>query len=170
MPIHNDISPLAGPKRRFGSTLLILILLLALQPVFGQSKYIKKYRPLADSLSEAYGIPTAVILGVAIIESGSGGSRNCKLLNNHFGIIGKNNVLKTKGIKTRYKQYPNSTASYIDFARLMTHKKFYSRLKGNDDYLLWLDAISKAGYSEIPEEWKKRIAAAIKKNKLSTLH
>jgi Bax protein len=170
MPIHNDTNPLAGHKKRALSTILILILLLVLQPVIGQSKYIKKYRPLADSLSEAYGIPTAVILGVAIIESGSGGSRNCKLLNNHFGIIGKNNVLKTKGIKTRYKQYPNSTASYIDFARLMARKKFYSRLKGNGDYRLWLDAISKAGYSEIPEEWKKRITAAIKKNKLSTLH
>lgn len=169
MTIYYDTNRLPSRRKR-NKAILLLVFLLALQPLFGQSKYIKKFRPLADSLSAIYGVPTSVILGVAIIESGSGTSRNCKLLNNHFGIIGKNNLLKTKGIKTRYKQYPNATASYMSFVRLMTRKKFYSRLKGNMDYRLWLDAISKAGYSTMPEEWKKRIGAAIRKNKLSTLH
>src|SRR5262245_30012189 len=84
-----------------------------------QSKYVRKYRPLADSLSSVYGVPTSIILGVAILESGSGTSRNCKLLNNHFGIVGKNDLLKTKRIKSRYKQYPDSLASYVDFCKLM---------------------------------------------------
>ena len=67
---------------------LIILLLLASQFAFAQSKYIKQFKPLADSLSEEYKIPTAVILGVAIIESGAGTSRNSKLLHNHFGIVG----------------------------------------------------------------------------------
>lgn len=146
------------------------LLLIIFQCAMAQSKYVKKYRPTADSLTLVYGVPASVILGVAIMESGSGTSRNCKLLNNHFGIVGKNNLLKTKGVKTRYKQYPNDLASYVDFCKLMTKKKFYKRLKGNMDYKLWADAISKAGYSEIPEIWKQRLLSIIKNNKLSSSH
>lgn len=135
-----------------------------------QSKYVKKYRHLADSLSEVYEVPAAIILGVAIVESGAGASRNAKLLNNHFGIVGKNNLLKTKGIKSRYKQYSSVADSYEDFCQLLSRRKFYPTLKGNKDYRLWVDAISKTGYSEVPAEWKKRINTAIRKNKLSTVH
>lgn len=134
-----------------------------------QSKYIKTYKPIADSLSAIYGIPTSVMLGIAIIESGAGQSRNCKLLNNHFGIKGKNDLLKTKGIKSAYKQYTDGRASYIAFSQLMTRKKFYPKLKGKTDYKLWLDAISKAGYSTVPEEWKTNISAAIRKHKLAEM-
>lgn len=151
------------------SGLLVLFLLLVFQSGSAQSKYIKQYKPIADSLSEIYGVPASVMLGVAIIESGAGKSRNCKLLNNHFGIKGKNNLMKTKGIKSAYKQYPDGRASYVAFCKLMTRKKFYPRLKGNKDHKLWLDAISKAGYSTVPEEWKRNITAAIRKHKLTEL-
>jgi Bax protein len=154
-------------KNRFIRLLTLLLLVAAMQPVSAQSKYIKQYKPIADSLSSVYGIPTSVMLGIAIIESGAGKSRNCKLLNNHFGIKGKNDLLKTKGIKTAYKQYPNGRASYISFSQLMTRKKFYSKLKGKMDHKLWLDAISKSGYSTVPEEWKRNITAAIRKHKLA---
>lgn len=144
----------------------MLLLLSSFQHLPAQSKYVRKYSGLADSLQGVYGIPSAVILGIAIIESASGTSRNSKLLNNHFGIVGKNNLLKTKGIKTRYKQYPNDTSSYVAFCKLMTRKKFYSKLKGNMDYKLWINAISKARYSEVPAVWKERILSAIRRNKL----
>jgi Bax protein len=147
--------------------LFLLLLVVAIQPVCGQSKYIKQYKPIADSLSSIYGIPASVMLGVAIIESGAGKSRNCKLLNNHFGIKGKNDLLKTKGIRTAYKQFPDGRASYVSFTLLMTRKKFYPKLKGKMDHKLWLDAISKSGYSTVPEEWKRNITAAIKKHKLA---
>jgi Bax protein len=162
--IHRNLS---GTGRAFIRLLLPVLVLIISESASAQSHYIKKYRPLADSLSDAYGIPAAIILGVAIMESASGTSRNCKLLNNHFGIVGKNNLLKTKGIKTRYKQYPNSHASYMDFCRVIMKRKYYKRLKNNMDYTLWADAISKANYSEIPDIWKERVIATIRKNKLS---
>jgi Bax protein len=146
------------------------LFLLACQPTQAQSKYVKKYKHLADSLGQVYEIPPAIILGVAIVESGSGTSRNAKMLNNHFGIVGKNNLLKTKKIKSRYKQYSKVADSYEDFCKLLSRRKFYSTLKGNTNYRLWVDAISKTGYSEAPAEWKKRINTAIRKNKLSTAH
>ena len=70
----------------------VVLLLFSVLTASAQSRYIKRYQPIADSLSEVYGIPTSVMLGIAIIESGAGSSRNCKLLNNHFGIKGKNDV------------------------------------------------------------------------------
>ncbi|MEO8403467.1 MAG: glucosaminidase domain-containing protein [Chitinophagaceae bacterium] len=161
--------PMIAPTK-WRKILLAIFVLALFQPVLGQSKYIKKFRPLADSLAAEYEIPAAVILGVAIIESGSGTSRNSKLLNNHFGIVGKNDLMKTKGVRSRYKQYPSSRASYIAFCKLVKKKKFYDKLKGNKDYMLWLDAMSNAGYSEAPVQWKERISAAIKKNKLSATH
>lgn len=147
--------------------LFIISLMIFFQSSFAQKKYIQKYSELADSLSEAYGIPSAVILGIAIVESSFGTSRNCKLLNNHFGIVGRNNLMRTRGIKTRYKQYPNSKSSYIDFCRLMTTKRFYPKLKGNMDYKLWIESISKAKYSEVPLVWKYRVLSIIRKYKLS---
>ncbi len=165
-----NTNPIIHEKKsgqRWRIAILLSWVFLAAIPVFSQSKYVKKYRPVADSLGKEYGIPPSIILGVAILESGSGTSRNSKLLNNHFGIVGKNNLLKTNGIKSRYKQYPNVIASYVDFCKLLKRKKFYKNLKNNKNHTLWVDAISKAGYSEVPEEWKKRVLATIRKNKLA---
>lgn len=134
--------------------------------VSAQTKYIQQYRPVADSLQKEYGIPASVILAVAIIESSAGTSRNCKLLNNHFGIVGKNHMLKAKGIRTRYKYYTSGTASYIGFCDLLGRRKFYSKLKKNLNYTLWVDAISKSGYSEVPSVWKQRVLSTIKKYRL----
>lgn len=142
---------------------LSLVLVIALV-VTGRSQkqYIQNYKAIADSLSKVYAIPAKIILSVAVIESGGGNSRNCKLLKNHFGIVGKNNVLATHGVKTRYKQYKNDIASYVDFCELMKKKKFYSSMKGSQNLQKWIEAISKTGYSEYPEQWKKQVNIALK--------
>lgn len=129
---------------------------------FGNS-YIDAHWPIADSLGKEYGIPPEVILSVAVIESGYGSSRNSKLLNNHFGIKGKNNLMKTHGIKTAYKQYPSVAEGYAGFCGLVSRKKFYPNLKGNTDPEAWIMAISKAGYSTKPEYWRSKVRSAVKK-------
>jgi len=146
--------------------LILFFLFINVAFTFSQSIYIKKYKPLSDSLSAVFEIPSNVILGIAIVESSSGQARNCKLLNNHFGIVGKNNLLKTNGIKTRYKQYANSRESYIDFAKMISRKKYYEKIKGNSNSSDWIDEISKHGYSEKPTIWSMRVKEVIKKNKL----
>jgi Bax protein len=152
-------------KRVFG---VIILSVFFAGIASAQHSFVRKYRPLADSLAAEYEIPAALILGVAIIESGNGTSRNCKLLNNYFGIVGKNKLLKEKGITSRYKAYPDAAASFSDFCRVVSKKKYYKKLKGNMDYRLWTEAMSQHGYSEVPDVWKKRINDAIRKNKLSS--
>jgi len=148
--------------------LILIVYLLFFQLSLSAQKqsFREKYQPLTDSLAEAYKIPSAVILGVAIIESGNGTSRNSKLLRNFFGIKGENNLLKTKGIRSSYKQYKSDTASFVDFCKLVERKKFYPSLAGNPDYRPWILALSKTGYSEVPETWRKLITGAIQKNGL----
>jgi flagellum-specific peptidoglycan hydrolase FlgJ len=145
----------------------MLLVLLSQMPAAAQpDKFIKQYGALADSLETAYGIPASLILGVSIIESSSGTSRNCRLLNNFFGVKGKNNLAKTKGIRSAYKQYPTDTASFIDFCKIVSRKKVYASLKGNKDSQQWVAALSKTGYSEVPATWQRLINSTIRKHQL----
>ncbi len=150
----------------YGLILTIYLLFFQLSLSAQKPSFREKYQPLADSLASAYKIPSAVILGVAVIESGNGTSRNSRLLRNFFGIKGKNNLLQTKGIRSSYKQYKSDTASFVDFCKLIERKKFYPTLAGNPVYRPWILALSKTGYSEVPETWRKLITGAIQKNKL----
>ena len=101
-----------------------------------------------------------------MLESGSGTSRNARLLKNYFGIVGKNNLMKTHGIRTRYKQYATASGSFVDFCRLMTRKKFYGSLKGSTNPQAWINAIAATGYSEMPIVWKQRVMSTIRKQQL----
>ena len=145
---------------------ILFLLLTAHLSVFCQSSYITKYKPLADSLSKEYGIPVKVILGIAVVESSSGTSRNARLLNNHFGVVGKNNLMKTKGIKTAYKQYPSAKDSYIYFVKMISRKKYYNTLKGDTSCSKWVHIMSLHGYSVKPESWRRVILSTIKKIKI----
>lgn len=157
------------PQKQYGFLLVICFFIFQFTLQAQKPSFREKYQPLADSLAAVYKIPSAVILGVAIIESGSGTSRNSRLLRNFFGIKGKNNLLKTKGIRSSYKQYKSDTASFIDFCKLIERKKFYPSLAGNPDYRPWILALSKTGYSEVPETWRKLITGAIQKNGLDKI-
>jgi len=54
--LKNGLTSLAG-----------VLLLSSVLTATAQSRYIKTYQPIADSLSGVYGIPTSVMLGIAII-------------------------------------------------------------------------------------------------------
>jgi Bax protein len=131
--------------------------------------YISKYKELATALSDQYGIPVAVILGVAIVESSAGKGPAVRNLNNHFGIEGHNTLIAQGKHKSRYKEYECDSQSYEDFCKLITRKHFYERIKTKKDPVLWVNAMSKAHYSEIPEAWKKKIITAIHAYHLESL-
>jgi flagellum-specific peptidoglycan hydrolase FlgJ len=147
---------------------LIVTVFMALSVTcWTQTEYFSKYQYIADSFENTYGIPSAVMLAVAMQESGGGKSRNAKLLNNHFGIMGKNNLLKTHGIKSRYQWYPSDTASYEGFCKLVARRKFYTNLKGNKNTAGWVRAIANSGYAGNAAKWNSAINAIIRKYKLT---
>lgn len=152
---------------RFINPLLFSLLFVALASsnVNAQSatqKYAERHRGMVMQLAQEFGIPAPVILAVAIIESGAGQTRNCRDLKNHFGVVGRNNVPR----RTRYKQYTSVEESFRDFCGIISRKSFYGKLKGTLEPLAWIKAISRAGYSELPDVWQARVSGVIKQNKL----
>ena len=128
--------------------------------------YIDRHKTLTTELSEQFGIPYSVILAVAIVESASGEGKTAKKLKNHFGIVGHNDLKAKKGYRSRYKQYESDEDSFMDFCRMISRKEFYARLKDNSDSKEWISAMSRAGYSEKPKVWEKRILNTIATNRL----
>lgn len=133
-------------------------------------KYLEKFSPVAVSLSQETGVPASIILGIAMLESGSGTSKNARLLRNHFGIVGKNNLAK-RGFTYRsmYREYTTDTASYRHFTKVVMKKKWFATMKGSDDYEQWLNKLIRSGYSTAGQVWVSRVRSMIKKYKLYEL-
>lgn len=154
-------------KRMLNRIILMLFLVVLSYNSNAQiSSYITNHKILATILGMGYGIPPSVILAIALVESSAGNGATAKVLNNHFGIVGQNEFVNDKGHSSRYKQYTHEFESYLDFCKMISRKRFYSKLKDNDNPKLWVKAISKAGYSEDPEQWEKKIFGIIASNKL----
>lgn len=156
--------------RIFAFTSIFCLLLLYSEKGRSQDSiqgYFSKYALLSTRMMQDFGIPASLILSIAYIESGGGNSRNCRLLNNHFGIKGGKRyyIHGTKHL-TSYKNYESDTLSYRDFCEVMTRKKFYPELKGNMDYTLWIHMIGLTGYATAHTTWKKKVLNIIRKYNL----
>jgi Bax protein len=143
------------------NVLIIGLLVLTFSANAQNKAYVANHMFIATMLSQTYGIPASLILAVASVESSGGCGPAAKVLNNHFGIEGENKIVNSQGHKSRYKQYTNEIGSYIDFCKLLTRKRFYNKLKNNTDPVAWMKAMSKAHYSELPEQWEQKILSTI---------
>lgn len=142
--------------------IIALFLTLFFTTVTAQRSYIDDHKSMALDLSNQYGIPSSIILAIAIVESGAGTSKASKILNNHFGIVGKNNVNTS-----RFKSFNSVRESYEAFCKLLSKKKLYNQLKNNNNPTEWVKAIASSGYSTKPNEWMKKVNLTINKFRLS---
>lgn len=153
---------------------LVLVIILLFRTIGytqdNTAKYIDQHKSLAINLMREYSIPASVILGVAVIESGSGSSVLCKQFNNHFGIVGKNyNAISKLGRKSHYKEYDSDSASYRHFCEVVSKKPYYERLRCNPDPKSWIFAIRKSGYATAAHTWSKRVDLVIRKFNLTDI-
>lgn len=118
---------------------------------------VEKYRNFVDSLATQYQIPSDLIFGVGICESGFGTSDHAKRLNNYFGIRGR----YSKVYKTSYQYYDSPEDGIIAFCKLVERKKFYSKLKGNPDPVVWINALANANYAGNGRIWTKLVKRGI---------
>ena len=152
------------PKGRLSFLAVLLLLTTVCKGQNRVKDFFSRYLPLSTELSAQYGIPVSIILGVSFEESGFGTSRNCKLLNNFFGVRGRNTLKKSH---STYKQYNSPEDSFRDFCNILTRKKFYSKLKNDMNSAKWIDAMDKANYASGQAIWKKETTIIIKKYRLS---
>ena len=146
---------------------LIALLLLVINSSSGQrviTNYLDRFVHIAKELSYQYGIPASIILGVSILESGSGTSINCRQLNNYFGMTGKNHLRKRRSV---YKQYATAEDSFTDFCNVISRKKYYPTLKNNMDHKKWLVSMNHGSYAGAKGIWVSRITNIIRKYNLS---
>ncbi|MGC4057381.1 MAG: glucosaminidase domain-containing protein [Chitinophagaceae bacterium] len=121
------------------------------------AEYVERFRPTAVLLMEKTGIPASVILGISMVESAMGTSKIARLLNNYFGVKGKNHAK----FRSAYKQYETAEHSFKDFVRIVHTKKYYHLLKGTKDYKKWLKAMNAHGYAEAKGKWIKDVSHMI---------
>ena len=143
--------------------LFCAILSILFHSLSSQTEYFNKYKPLADSLEDKYGVPSCLILSVGFLESGGGKSKVAKVLNNHFGFVGKNNLHKKGRFKSKYKYFYSVSDSYNSFCKLIASKSYYYTLKGNKDIDKWAIAIASKGYAENANLWSRYIIKLAKK-------
>ncbi len=138
--------------------------------------YIEKYKALAFESQHRSGIPAAITLAQAIIESEAGGSKLAKMTNNHFGIKawgdwkGEYVIHKDDNPKDRFRVYESIEASYRDHELFLTTRKPYkalfripvSNLKG------WAYGLRDARYAT-DRKYPMKLLATIRKNRLDKL-
>jgi len=117
--------------------------------------YVQKYKQTALEEAQLYGIPAAITLAQALLESNAGDSRLAKKDNNHFGI-----KCRQKCIGCRCANYTDD--SRYDMFRIFDSPWYSFRahsdlLKGSrykhllqlskDDYKNWAHGLEAAGYA-----------------------
>lgn len=150
--------------------LLIISVLFTTSRLVAQcdvSAYIDRYDSIAVAIMLEHQFPASLVLGLAIHESGAGTSRICREQCNHFGMKGKQiSTHKKKGYTFRHLEFETDEASFFQFASLVRNRKFYDKLKGNPDPLLWLKALKRSGYAA-SSRWVSRVYNIIKKYNLT---
>jgi flagellum-specific peptidoglycan hydrolase FlgJ len=131
-----------------------------------QTNYFESHQMIADSLEDVYGIPSSVMLSIAYHESAAGKSRVAMLLNNHFGIKGSNDLMKTHGIKSAYKFFPSVTDSYIAFCEMQRKRSYFETHQCSEDSKAWVKAIATSGYAGNATQWSQHVFGVIQKFEL----
>jgi flagellum-specific peptidoglycan hydrolase FlgJ len=117
--------------------------------------YIEKYKSVAQSNRDKYGIPASIILGQAILESGSGTGPLSLYANNHFGIkchknwMGESIKYDDDSVDECFRKYDNPYDSFRDHAVFLTSGFRYANLFKFDikDYKSWASGLKNAGYA-----------------------
>jgi len=127
--------------------------------------YISKYKETAKNNMKQYGIPSSIILGQGILESGAGTGPLSTLANNHFGIkchkewTGPSVKYDDDAEQECFRKYEQPSESYKDHAVFLTGRAWYQPLfqLPKDDYKQWAKGLKAAGYATDPKYPEKLI-------------
>jgi hypothetical protein len=120
--------------------------------------YVRQYKNLAIAEMQRTGVPAAIKLAQAILESQSGSSSLAMTANNHFGIKCKtewtgSRVFQDDDEKGEcFRVYPSVEQSYRDHSDFLRNRPYYADLFKLDplDTKGWAWGLKKAGYATNP--------------------
>ncbi len=124
------------------------------QPLTTES-YIQQYKDLAIAEMKRTGVPAAIKLAQAILESQSGKSSLALTANNHFGIKCKTEWTGGRTYKDDdekgecFRVYASAEQSFIDHSDFLKNRPYYASLFTLDplDMEAWAYGLKKAGYA-----------------------
>ena len=155
-------------------TLLCLFFVFHITAQNKSELYIQKYKDVAISEMNTYGIPASITLAQGILESGNGESRLAVDGNNHFGIKCHNNW-KGETITVDddekgecFRKYLNVGDSYRDHSLFLRERSRYEFLFSykRTNYKKWARGLKNAGYATNPK-YATLLINIIKKYNLS---
>jgi flagellum-specific peptidoglycan hydrolase FlgJ len=128
--------------------------------------YIDTYKDVAKENMIKNGIPSSIILGQAILESGAGTGPLSVQANNHFGIkchkewSGPSIKYTDDAEDECFRRYEDSKQSFMDHSYFLTSRPRYSALFRLDknDYKSWAKGLKAAGYATDPKYSEKLIS------------
>mgnify|MGYP001185850506 FL=1 len=143
----------------------------------GQNKttnYINKYKSLAISEMNEFGIPASITLAQGILESGNGESRLAIEANNHFGIKCHTNwdgetIFADDDEKNEcFRKYSTVEESFRDHSLFLSKRDRYQFLFNykKTNYRKWARGLKEAGYATNPK-YASSLIKIIKNNNLS---
>lgn len=120
-----------------------------------QLAYVNRFKDVARSEMNKYGIPASITLAQGLIESNAGESRLSRENNNHFGMKCFSKSCK-KGHcanftddshKDFFRKYATSWESFRAHSNLLSGKRYSGLRKHGKDYKKWAHGLKQAGYA-----------------------
>lgn len=125
---------------------------------YSTASYIAKFKTIAITEMNKYGIPASITLAQALLESGTGNSDLAKYANNHFGIKcttdwkGKGYYKDDDQKDDCFRVYNNPEESFKDHSEFLKRKRYASLFElDKDDYEGWAKGLKAAGYATNPK-------------------
>ena len=160
---------------------LVLILAATLRGAPAQTRqtreeYIDRYKAIAVSHMERYGIPASITMAQGILESDCGNSALAARSNNHFGIKCKRDwtgerVYHDDDARGEcFRSYSSVEESYRDHAEFLDTQPRYDSLfaYSSTDYKSWARGLKAAGYATAPD-YAQRPVRIIEESRLYLL-
>jgi flagellum-specific peptidoglycan hydrolase FlgJ len=135
--------------------------------------YIESVKGMAIRESKEYCIPVSIIIGQAILESGSGTSPLAIRVNNHFGIkcggTWDNTTYRHDDDRPDecFRKYKSVDESFRDHSLFLARRVRYSKLfkLGSTNYKGWAVGLQNTGYATNPS-YAKQLVSLIDKYRL----
>jgi hypothetical protein len=138
--------------------------------------YIRRFRDVAKTEMDKYGIPASVKMAQALHESQAGTSRLATKNNNHFGIKCFSSNCK-KGHcanfsddhhKDFFRSYSSAWESWRAHSQMIAGGKYKKLINHGKDYKAWVKGLKELGYATDPR-YEQKLLNYIEKYRLYTL-
>jgi hypothetical protein len=127
------------------------------RPSMAGNDYIARYKDIAITEMNKYGIPASIKLAQALLESGNGNSFLAREANNHFGIKcggvwrGPSVTRPDDNINDCFRVYDSPEQSFRDHSEFLLRPRYSALFKlEKNDYRGWAKGLKAAGYATNP--------------------